>query len=128
MITPPTPRRTWRGQQTLDRWFDNSTRNNPHPDGSYAWDTLAPNAFRVAPFRMRDVRDPSVQTMSISLFKNTRVGANKNLQLRAELFNPFNTRYYGGPNTGITSPQFGKITPSQFNFPRQGQLGVRFVF
>ena len=50
------------------------------------------------------------------------------LQLRFELFNPFNTRYYGGPNTTITSTQFGKITPNQFNFPRQGQLGVRFVF
>jgi hypothetical protein len=62
------------------------------------------------------------------VFKNTKIGGNKTLQLRAELFNPFNTRYYGGPNTGITNTNFGQITESQFNFPRTGQLGLRFIF
>jgi hypothetical protein len=116
-----------KGQQTLDRWFDNSTRNSPRPDGGWAWDTLPPNAFRVARFRMIDVRDPHISSMAVSVFKNTRFG-DKTVQLRGELFNPFNTRYYGGPNTTITSAQFGRITPNQFNFPRQGQLGVRLIF
>jgi outer membrane receptor protein involved in Fe transport len=115
-------------QQTLDLWFDNSTQSNPRPDGSWAWDTLAPNEFRVAPFRMKDVRENAIENAAISVFKNTRLSTNKMLQLRFELFNPFNTRYYGGPNTTITSSQFGKITPNQFNFPRTGQLGVRFLF
>ena len=116
------------GQQTLDHWFDNSTQSNPRADGGWAWDTNSANAFRVAPFRFLDIRDPSIQTAAVSVFKNTRLAGDKTLQLRFELFNPFNTRYYGGPNTTITSTQFGKITPNQFNFPRQGQLGVRFVF
>ena len=65
--------------------------------------------------------------MGFSLFKNTKVGSTT-VQLRGELFNPFNTKYYGGPNTDINSAQFGRVTPNQFNFPRQGQLGVRVFF
>ncbi len=116
------------GQQTLDHWFDNSTRTNPRADGGYAWDTLPPNAFRVAPFQLSDVRDPHISNMSVSVFKNTRLSGKVVLQLRAELFNPFNIAYYGGPDTSITSPTFGKIAHNQFNFPRQGQLGLRFLF
>jgi outer membrane receptor protein involved in Fe transport len=115
------------GQQTRERWFDNSTRTNPRADGTWAWDTLAPNEFRVARFRMPDVRENPISTMAISVFKSTRVGQTT-VQLRGELFNPLNSRYYGGPDTGITSGSFGRISESQFNFPRQGQLGVRVIF
>jgi hypothetical protein len=113
--------------RTRDRWFDNSTKSNPHPDGTYAWDTLAPNAFRVARFRMPDVREPSILNTAFSLFKNTRVGIGT-LQLRFEVFNPLNKRIYGGPTTAITDPNFGKISQVQINFPRQGQVGLRYFF
>ena len=113
--------------RTRDRWFDNSTKSNPHPDGTYAWDTLPPNAFRVAGFRMHDVRDPSITNSAVSLFKNTRAG-NGTVQLRFEVFNVLNRRVYGGPNTSISSAQFGRITPNQLNFPRTGQVGVRYMF
>jgi hypothetical protein len=116
------------GEQTLNHWFDNSTASNPRADGGWAWETNPPNAFRVAPFRMGDVRDPAIQNTAVSVFKNTRLGGRRMLQLRCEVFNPLNTRYYGGPNTAITSTEFGKITPNQFNFPRTGQLGVRLLF
>lgn len=115
------------GNRSRDRWFDNSTRPNPRPDGSWAWDTLPPNAFRVARFRMPDVRDPSITNAAVSLFKNTPVGIGT-LQLRFELFNPLNKRVYGSPTTAITDPNFGKISQVQINFPRQGQVGVRYVF
>ena len=52
----------------------------------------------------------------------------KTLQFRAEVFNVFNTRLYGGPNTDPTSANFGVVTNSQINFARQGQIGLRFVF
>jgi hypothetical protein len=117
-----------KGQQTLAHWFDNSTQSNPRPDGTWLWETNPANAFRVARFRMTDVRENPIENAAISVFKNTRVSGNKTVQLRFELFNPFNTRYYGGPNTTITSTQFGKITPNQFNFPRTGQLGLRLLF
>jgi hypothetical protein len=117
-----------KGEQSIDKWFDNSTRGNPRPDGGWAWDPNPPNAFRSVSFRLKDVRDPYISSMSVSLFKNTKIRARTTVQLRGELFNPFNIKYYGGPNTGITNTQFGKITPDQFNFPRQGQLGLRLYF
>ena len=115
-------------EQTLDRWFDNSTRTNPRPDGGYAWDTLPPNAFRVAPMRMRDVRDPWEPQWAFSFFKNMRFVDRITVQFRAEMFNALNVPIYGGPDTGITSARFGRITNSQINFPRHTQLGLRILF
>jgi len=104
------------GQQSLDKWFDTS-----------CFAVTPPNDFRTTSFRMSDVRDPSITNTAFSLFKSNRVG-HVNVQLRGELFNPFNIRIYGGPNTTITSTQFARITPSQINFPRTGQVGVRVTF
>ena len=96
-------------------WILKTVDPTPRADGGWAWDTNSANAFRVAPFRFLDIRDPSIQTAAVSVFKNTRLAGDKTLQLRFELFNPFNTRYYGGPNTTITSTQFGKIMIGQFS-------------
>jgi hypothetical protein len=76
---------------------------------------------------MSHVRNPSIQNTAFSLFKSNRVG-HVNVQFRAELFNPFNVRLYGGPNTTLNNPQFGRITPSQENFARTGQVGVHITF
>jgi hypothetical protein len=115
-------------EQTLNKWFDNSTKSNPRPDGTYAWDVIGANDFRVSPLRFPDVRQDSKPVWSISFFKNTRAGGAKTLQFRAEIFNVLNTRLYGGPNTDPTSANFGVVSNSQINFPRQGQLGVRFIW
>jgi hypothetical protein len=104
------------GQQSLARWFDTS-----------CFSSTPTNDFRTTPFRMSDVRDPAITNTAFSLFKSNRIG-NVHVQFRAELFNPFNIRIYGGPNTTITSSQFGRISPTQFNFARTGQLGVRITF
>jgi hypothetical protein len=104
------------GQQTLNKWFDVT-----------CFSSTPTNDFRTTPFRMSDVRDPSITNTAFSLFKSNSVG-HMNVQFRGELFNPFNIRIYGGPNTTITSSQFGRISPTQFNFPRTGQLGVRITF
>src|SRR5262249_61545891 len=115
------------GQQSLNRWFDNSTISNPRPDGTYAWDVLPPNDYRVAPWRLRDVRSDWAPQWALSLFKNTRVG-HYMTQFRAEAFNAFNTPIYGTPDVGITSARFGKVVNDQINFPRQIQLGLRVYF
>jgi hypothetical protein len=54
------------GQQTLDKWFDTSTKSNPRPDG-YAWDVLGTNDSRGA-FSARRRRD-SKPSWSISFFR-----------------------------------------------------------
>lgn len=116
------------GEQTLDRWFDNSTRTNPRPDGTYAWDVIPPNDFRTINQRFSDIRDPWEPQWSFSLFKNTVFKERYNAQFRVEAFNAFNTPIYGGPETGVTNARFGRITANQINFPRHIQLGFRFVF
>ncbi|PYR62048.1 MAG: hypothetical protein DMF91_08120, partial [Acidobacteria bacterium] len=115
-------------QQTLSRWFDNSTKTSPRPDGTYAWDVIGANDFRVAPFFLPGVRQDSKPQWSMSLFKNTRAGGNKMIQFRFEVFNVFNVRLYGGPNTDPTSANFGIIGNSQINCAGTGRLGVRFTF
>ena len=65
----------------------------------------------------------------MSFFKNTRVGSGLTAQFRGEIFNVFNTRLYGGPiSTDPTSANFGIVSNSQINFPRQLQIGVRLGF
>jgi len=119
-----------KGQQTLSRWFDTSTRANPRPDGTYAWDSnLGTNDFRVSPFRLPDVRQHSRPQWSMSFFKNTRLAGDKILQIRAEVFNVFNTRLYGTPiSRDPNNANFGVVSNSQINFPRTGQIGVRLMF
>jgi hypothetical protein len=116
-------------QQSLSQWFDNSTKAHPRADGTYAWDVLGNNDFRVAPFRLPGVRQDSKPQWSMSVFKNTSIGGDRVLQFRAEVFNVFNTRLYGTPiSTDPTSPNFGVVSNSQINFARTGQLGLRLTF
>ena len=57
-----------------------------------------------------------------------RVGADKRLELRVEVFNVANAVHLGPPNVVIDEPgQAGRITSTQAP-PRQAQLGLRFVF
>lgn len=116
--------------QSLTKWFDTSTRANPRPDGTFAWDTnIGANDFRQSPLRFPDVRQDSKPIWSMSLFKNTRVGGRFSTQFRAEVFNVFNTRVYNGPiSTDPTNANFGVVSNSQINFPRQGQLGIRLIW
>jgi len=116
------------GQQSLDRWFDNSTATNPRPDGGYAWAVIPPNDFRTLNVRFGDIRDPTQPQWAFSLFKNTRAGDRLSTQFRIEAFNVFNTPIYGAPEVGVNSSRFGKVTTNQINFPRHIQLGLRVTF
>jgi trimeric autotransporter adhesin len=116
------------GEQTYDRWFDNSTNTNRRPDGDFAWAVIPPNDFRTINVRFSDIRDPWRPQWALSLFKNTLIREKYNLQFRVEAFNALNTPIYGGPDTGINSTRFGRITLNQINFPRHIQLGLRFAF
>jgi outer membrane receptor protein involved in Fe transport len=116
--------------QSLAKWFDTSTRAKPRPDGTFAWDTnIGTNDFRQSRLFLPDVRQDSKPTWSMSLFKNTHLAGSTMLQFRAEVFNVFNTRLYGGPlSTDPTNANFGVVSNSQINFSRQGQIGLRLTF
>lgn len=61
-----------------------------------------------------------------SVIKRTRIGENKNLELRSEFFNIFNHANFGNPNGSISSANFGRITTTRE--PRLIQLAVKFNF
>ena len=118
-----------KSEQSFTRWFDNSTASNRRPDGTFAWDVIGQNDYRQVGFRFHDVNEPTEPLWSFSVFKNTRVGGNVNMQIRVETFNVFNVRVYGGPNTDPASANFGIVsTASQVNFARTTQIGVRLQF
>jgi hypothetical protein len=116
--------------QSLKKWFDTSTRANPRPDGTFAWDTnIGANDYRQSRLFFPDVRQDSKPIWSMSFFKNTGIGGGRTIQFRGEIFNVFNTRLYGGPiSTNPTDANFGVVSNSQINFPRQGQIGLRLMW
>jgi len=120
-----------KSEQSFSRWFDNSSTalNNPRPDGTFAWTLRGTNEYRQIKGRFPDVNEPTEPQWAFSFFKNNPLGGGKNLQIRVEIFNVFNVRVYGGPNTDPTSGNFGIVdTASQVNFPRTIQLGARLAF
>ncbi|MCC6587963.1 MAG: TonB-dependent receptor [Bryobacterales bacterium] len=72
------------------------------------------------------LRAPGAWNTDYSLFKEFQILEGMRLQFRGEFFNLFNHTRLGGPNTTLTSPQFGRIT-SAYD-PRIGQLALKVVF
>jgi hypothetical protein len=65
-------------------------------------------------------------TTDLSLAKTVPFGSSARVQLRAEIFNLFDTANFFNPNGVWGTANFGRITQA---FPmRQIQLGARFLF
>ena len=75
-----------------------------------------------------NIRNPWATQVNMSVFKNFAVTDRVNFQFRAEAFNAFNTPIYAGPNTSLTSANFGQVTITQQNFPRNMQFAFRLSF
>ena len=124
------------GQQTWGRWFNtctqlaNGTRSNcASADEPVTWMQMT-NGYQL---RSYDDRFPNIRNMwatqvNMSMFKNFRIREKVNFQFRAEAFNAFNTPIYQGPDTGLTSNNFGRTTIAQQNFPRSMQFAFRLSF
>ena len=100
---------------------------NPTPN---LWFNSA--AFAVAPFGSfgnagRNILDgPSLQTINLSLVKNTALREGVSLQFRAESFNLLNRPNFGLPDIFIGSPTFGQILSA--GDPRHIQFGLKLLF
>jgi hypothetical protein len=81
----------------------------------------------IGPF-MNGIRSQVTPLFDASLFKKFLLRERFNLELRGEFFNLTNTVNFGNPNTSLTSPQFGFVTPTQANDPRIGQVTIRLNF
>ena len=69
-----------------------------------------------------------VTQVNMSVFKNFKIAERATFQFRAEAFNAFNTPIYQGPDTGLTSNNFGRVTINQQNFLRSVKFAFRLSF
>ena len=124
------------GQQTYARWFNtctllaNGQRSNcATPDEPVVWVQMT-NCYQLRAYddRFPNIRNHWATQVNMSMFKNFKIRERINFQFRAEAFNAFNTPIYQGPDTGLTSNSFGRVTISQQNFPRSMQFAFRLSF
>jgi len=85
-----------------------------------------PAAFTFGSAGRNSLRGPGYENIDLSFTKNTRVAAQRQIQLRIECFNLVNWINYDNPNRTALTPNFGKIFSA--GPPRQIQIGLRFVF
>jgi hypothetical protein len=76
------------------------------------------------PARLAQLRGFGGAYEDLGIIKDIRVGR-YTAQVRFELFNVFNRRYFADPETNLGSASFGHVTSVGSQPPRQGQLGVR---
>jgi hypothetical protein len=115
-------RANWSGKSaslsnpTVGEWFDTSQFSLP-----------ATYTFGNSSRTLGGMRADGTKNFDFSLAKNIKVMERKELQLKAEFFNIFNTPRFGIPGLSIGSSSFG-VVGSDINQPRLIQLGLRFSF
>jgi hypothetical protein len=72
------------------------------------------------------LRGPKFAATDLSFMKNVPLGGNVKFQIRAEIFNAFNTVNYGNPGASFGAASFGRI--SSAGSMRQVQLGGKLIF
>lgn len=97
-----------------NRYFDPSAFSNP-PYGELG----------TGPGYFKQLRGFGGAYEDFGLMKNVSLSNRHRVQIRFEIINLFNRRYFMNPVTDIGSNLFGQVTGTTGQ-PRQGQLGVRF--
>ena len=100
-------------QRTSSQWFNTAAF------------TIAPQ-FTIGSASRNPVRGPSYRNVDLALVRRVPVYAGTALELRAEVFNLFNTTNFANPNAVAGAANFGTITTA-FD-PRVVQLAVKFLF
>jgi hypothetical protein len=72
------------------------------------------------------VRGPSYRDVDLGLVRRVRLGSRQAIELRAEVFNLFDTPNFGAPNAVQGAANFGTITTA-FD-PRVAQLALKLLF
>ncbi|MPZ19485.1 MAG: TonB-dependent receptor plug domain-containing protein [Luteitalea sp.] len=98
--------------RTLERFFNTDAFANPVGDfGDLGRNTMI---------------GPSFKNVDLSIIKSVNLGATRQLELRAELFNLFNHTNFGIPGNVVDSATFGALTSA--STARDIQLGLKFIF
>jgi hypothetical protein len=104
---------------TAARWFDTAAFTVP--------------VGRIGTLGRNVVIGPTFNNTDFSVIKRTKLGENKVLELRAEMFDIFNHANFGQPGRVVASSTFGQITNTRFatgdsGSSRQMQFAVKFKF
>jgi len=87
------------------------------------------DTLRTTPLRISSLRDHSPPQLDLGLNKSFHFTETTRLQFRAEAFNLTNTPWFNAPQTNPNATDFGRVNlGNQRNFPRQVQLGFKFIF
>ena len=122
------------GQRSRERWFNPCTinltggRQNCAGNEPAAFAVQPPYTLRTLSMRFPDIRTRRAGIADFSIFKAFDLREGLKFQLRAESFNTLNTPWFGGPNTTLGSANFGVVSPSQANDPRNVQLVLKLMF
>ena len=102
------------GERTIDRWFDRTA--------------FAPaSAFTFGNSGRHVIRAPGLKTLDGNVNRSFRIGEQRRLEFRWELYNLTNTAEFGRPNLTVNLAQGGTITTTAVP-NRQMQFGMRLVF
>ncbi|HYE74455.1 MAG TPA: TonB-dependent receptor, partial [Blastocatellia bacterium] len=115
-----------------DKMPANLTFNKAEVGGSKRLATpvdFQPNSFhrRVFPQRLSWLRSSNMNQIDMNLARNFSITETFKAQFRVDMINALNHVTYQGPNTDITSANFGRVT-AQDNTPRWLQFMLRFTF
>ena len=103
---------------TADAWLDPTAFAVPrNADGTYRYGDLGRNTLP----------GPGYFNLDAGLTREIRLGGQRRLQIRWEIFNATNHPSYGLPDASLGSADFGTIR-STVSTPRQMQFGVRLLF
>ena len=103
-------------QDPANRYFNAQAFSNP-PYGELG----------TGPARLANLRGFGGAYEDLSVQKDVRIGR-FSAQIKFDLFNVFNRRYFADPDTNLGSPYFGSVTSAGWQPPRQGQLGLRLLW
>ncbi|MEO8360159.1 MAG: TonB-dependent receptor [Vicinamibacteria bacterium] len=98
--------------RTVARWFNTSA-------------FAAPAAFTYGNSPRNVLRGPGTKLVDLNLQKKFSVFKNT-LEVRADIYNVFNTPQFGIPGRTLGTSTFGQITSA--SLPREVQLGLRYIF
>jgi outer membrane receptor protein involved in Fe transport len=85
------------------------------------------NGQRIGNAGRNSLRADGLNNVDFGLLKNTRIGENQRLQLRADFFDFTNTRDFGTPNSVVTAPGFLRQWDTDGG-NRRIIVGIRYVF
>jgi hypothetical protein len=99
---------------TVDQWFNPAAFATPVNEFGNAGRNI--------------LRAPGFWNVDLGVMRNVRLGSERALQVRIELFNAFNHINLGNPAIAINNPATVATITSMSGRPRQVQFGFRFTY